>query len=458
MTAFQTTNPTTGLKIKDYKLQDETQVMSQIVSSHQAFLAWRFVSIQDRLNLFKKLILVLNHHKKECAELMALEMGKPIQDGVAEIEKCALLCEYYLLHAEVFLEPKFLATEYHQSFVVHNPLGLVLAIMPWNFPFWQALRAIIPALIAGNAVLLKHAKNVTGSAIKIESLFLEAGFPKDILKTLLIGHDTIPNIIAHPHVQGVTLTGSEEAGKNIAQCAGKHIKKVVLELGGNDAAIVLSDANLEYTACAIINSRLRNSGQVCVSSKRVIVDKRISAKLIQQLQLEMKQFAVGDPLDKKTMMGPMARDDLRTQIHEQVKRAIGHGAKCLLGGVIPKGDGFFYPPTLLVDVLKDSNVFSEEFFGPVVSVIEFNDEEEAIELANATNYGLGAAIFSSDLEKAQYMASYLIDAGLCYVNMPVRSDPRFPFGGIKNSGFGRELSREGLLEFTNTKTVIVNAI
>jgi succinate-semialdehyde dehydrogenase/glutarate-semialdehyde dehydrogenase len=328
--------------------------------------------------------------------------------------------------------------------------------MPWNFPFWQVFRFLIPCLLAGNAVLLKHASVVTGCGQMIEELLRRAKFPKNLFKHLIIKPIQVDAIIEHPLIRGISLTGSEEAGRHIASKAGYHLKKVVLELGGNDACIVLNDADINLAAKSIVSSRLRNSGQVCVATKRVIVEKTIHADLIQALLNEMNHYRMQDPSLIESNLGPLARSDLRDNLHQQVNTAVTQGAKLLSGGYIPKGPGFFYPPTLLDQVSPDSLVYQEEFFGPVISVTVAENLEQAIQFANSTRFGLGGSIFTQNLDLATQYAVHEFESGLCFVNMPVTSDPRFPFGGIKDSGFGRELSREGLLEFVNFKTVIVH--
>ena len=395
--------------------------------------------------------------QNQAAEIMALEMGKPVKFGHSEIEKCISLCQYYLKHADAFLAPKHIQTEFHESYVTYQPIGVILSVMPWNFPFWQVFRSIIPTIILGNTIVLKHASNVTGCAQLIEKIFHHAGFPQDVFKHLLINSAQVESVIAHPKVRGVTLTGSEDVGRKIASEAGRYLKKVVLELGGNDPLIILNDADLEQAAKAIIQSRMRNSGQVCVAAKRIIVDSSIEPKLLEYLLKEIALFKMGNPLDTNCNYGPMAREDLRTQLHLQINSLIQEGAKLVYGGEIPSMPGYFYPPTIVKDVPEDSLAFREEIFGPVICITTFNTEEEAMILANATSYGLGASIFTNRLEIAKNMAD-AIESGICFVNLPVTSDIRFPFGGIKNSGFGRELSIEGMLEFSNIKTVIINEL
>lgn len=452
-----TLNPATEQSLQSYEVLSKTLLSEKIEISHAAFLTWKNKSIDERLDLFRKLIEVLGNEKESCAQLMALEMGKPIIFARAEIEKCIWCCRYYIEHAKRFLAPEKVETEFTASFVTYNPLGVILAVMPWNFPFWQVLRFAIPTIMGGNTVLLKHASIVTGCAKKIEELFIHAGFPVGILTHLPISSDMVSDVIAHPNVCGVTITGSEAAGRSVASVAGLHLKKVALELGGNDACVVMNNANLEAAAQAIVSSRLRNSGQVCVSTKRVIVQREVHDQLVACIRKLLPGFIMGNPLDEMTQMGPMARGDLRDELHQQIQKAISQGATLLEGGYIVEGKGFYYPPTLLTNVTKQSIIYEEELFGPVISLSVFDSIDEAIALANATRFGLGGSIFSNQIEQATLLAEKVLEAGVCFVNLPVTSDPRLPFGGIKCSGYGRELSRQGMLEFMNTKTVIVHA-
>lgn len=453
---LKTLNPATEETLKSYELLSEKELHEKIDLAHQRFLAWKKTSLDERCDLFKQFIHVLENEKEACAELMALEMGKPIIFSRAEIEKCIWCCRYYLEHAKRFLKPQKIETEFAASFITYNPLGVILAIMPWNFPFWQVLRFAIPTILAGNVVVLKHASIVTGCAQKIEDLFLKAGFPLGVFSHLMISSDTVADVIAHPSISGVTITGSEAAGRSVASIAGQHLKKVALELGGNDACIVMKDADIKAAASAISASRLRNSGQVCVSTKRVIVHRDVHDELLAHIQKILPTYAVGDPLDDSIQMGPMARGDLRDELHSQIQKAIAQGAKLIAGGYIPEGKGFYYPATVLTNVTKESIIYKEELFGPVISISIFDTIEEGLELANCTRFGLGGSVFSSQVQKATGLVADELEAGVCFVNLPVTSDPRLPFGGIKHSGFGRELSQQGMLEFMNIKTVIVH--
>jgi succinate-semialdehyde dehydrogenase/glutarate-semialdehyde dehydrogenase len=403
----------------------------------------------------RKAAKILRENVDEYAMLMAQEMGKPVKDGRAEANKCAWVCDYYAENAVFFLKTEPAQTDAARSFISFQPLGVVLAVMPWNFPFWQVFRFAAPALMAGNACILKHASNVPGCALAIEDIFVKAGFPENIFRTLLIGSTRVDAVIENPLVTAVTLTGSTPAGKAVAAKAGEMLKKTVLELGGSDAYIILEDAHLEDAAYTCAYSRLMNSGQSCIAAKRFIVVERIRDKFEDLFVQNMKAAKMGDPLDETVAVGPQARHDLRDELHRQVRESIENGARCLMGGEIPAGKGAFYPPTVLTDVKKGMPAYDEELFGPVAAVIPVKDEEEAIRTANDSRFGLGAAIFTRDLEKGLRLAEKEIQAGSCFVNTFVRSDPRLPFGGIKESGYGRELSHYGIKEFVNIKTVFV---
>jgi succinate-semialdehyde dehydrogenase/glutarate-semialdehyde dehydrogenase len=382
-------------------------------------------------------------------------MGKPIRDGRAEAEKCAWVCEYYAEQAEAFLQPEIIPTDASKSFVTFQPSGVVLAVMPWNFPFWQVFRFAAPALMAGNTGVLKHASNVPGCALAIEEVFRQAGFPDHAFRTLLIGSQHVEAVIAHPLVTAVTLTGSTPAGKAVARKAGEMIKKTVLELGGSDAYVVLEDADLDATVTACVASRLVNAGQSCIAAKRFVVVESIRTRFEEAFVTQMRTAKVGDPLDEQTQVGPLARHDLRDALHHQVQASLAKGATCLLGGVLPESKGAFYPPTVLTQVTKGMPAYDDELFGPVAAIIAVPDEPAAIRVANDSVFGLGAAVFTKDIAKGERIAAYELDAGCCFVNAFVKSDPRLPFGGIKESGYGRELSSYGIKEFVNIKTVYV---
>jgi succinate-semialdehyde dehydrogenase / glutarate-semialdehyde dehydrogenase len=448
-------NPATGEAIKAYEELTPTEVRGVIAHAHDAFLDWRHTTFGERGRLMKCAADVLRERADEYAVLMAQEMGKPVKDGRAEAEKCAWACDYYAENAETFLRPEFIQTDASKSYVAFQPLGVVLAVMPWNFPFWQVFRFAAPALMAGNAGVLKHASNVPACALAIEDVFRTAGFPAHIFRTLLIGSKQVDAVIENPLVRAVTLTGSTPAGKSVAKKAGEMIKKTVLELGGSDAYIVLEDADLDATVTTCVASRLINAGQSCIAAKRFIVPSSLRQQFEEGFVARMRAITVGDPLDEHTQMGPLARQDLRDELHRQVQESIAKGARCLLGGAIPESKGAFYPPTVLTNVKKGMPAYDDELFGPVAAIITVKDEKEAIKVANDSLFGLGAAVFTQDLAKGEHIAATEIEAGCCFVNAFVKSDPRLPFGGIKESGYGRELSHFGIKEFVNMKTVFV---
>lgn len=453
---IQTINPATEQMLQYYDFLDKQSIDQKIADGHAAYLSWRKTSFSERKNLVLQLTHILKRQKDELAHLMSVEMGKPIADGTAEIDKCIWLCEHYAEHAETYLAPKMIKTEMKKAMVCYKPLGIVFGIMPWNFPFWQVFRFAIPTIMAGNAAILKHAPITFGTGNKIEQLFLEANFPAAVFQHLIVDNDGALSIIQHEAVSAVTLTGSERAGRSVGSHAGKYLKKSVMELGGCDPYLILEDADLDLAAHCIVNSRLRNSGQTCIAAKRVIVLKSVEKELIDKLILNINLFKMGDPLDPKTTMGPLAREDLRNTVHLQIEKSVKQGAKLLLGGIIPDCKGYYYPPTLLADVKPGMVAFDEELFGPVISICPVDNEEEAIVYANTGQYGLGAAVFTRDVQKGERIATNEIEAGVCFVNSFVASDPRLPFGGIKHSGYGRELSQEGILEFVNTKTIAIS--
>ncbi|UCG52797.1 MAG: NAD-dependent succinate-semialdehyde dehydrogenase [Candidatus Latescibacterota bacterium] len=452
---IETINPATGETIKVFEETSATDVEKVIESSHETFLKWRGTDFKHRSILMKKAAQVLRENSGEYAILMAQEMGKPIRDGRAEAEKCAWVCDYYAENAASFLAPEMIETDATKSFVTFQPLGVVLAVMPWNFPFWQVLRFAAPALMAGNTGILKHASNVPACALAIEDVFRKAGFPEHAFRTLLIGGSRVASVIEHPLVKAVTLTGSTPAGRSVAQKAGEMLKKTVLELGGSDPYVVLEDADLEATVATCVTSRLINAGQSCIAAKRFIVVEPLRKEFENLFVEQMGARKMGDPLEEDTDIGPQARHDLRDELHDQVVRSIEMGAKCLLGGEVPDDKGAYYPPTVLTEVKKGMPAYEEELFGPVAAIIPVEDENEAVRVANDSVFGLGAAVFTGDSAKGEEIASYELEAGCCFVNEFVRSDPRLPFGGVKESGYGRELSHYGIKEFVNIKTVYV---
>jgi len=453
--AIKTVNPATNTLIKRYDEMSESTVSDIIDQSSQAFLTWRCTSFSERKQSMLQVAALLKQRKNHYAEIICTEMGKPITQAYAEIEKCATVCQYYAKNTENWLKPRLVSTEMKTSQVVYRPLGIVLAIMPWNFPFWQVFRFAAPNLMAGNVTLLRHASSVTGASLAIETLFKEARFPENVFRSLIINKDIITFAIKHPKVAAVTLTGSECAGSTIGAQAASSLKKVILELGGSDPYLILKDADLKLAAQACITSRMNNTGQVCISAKRLIVVDAIY-DLFESLILEqIKYYSMGDPAQKETQLGPLAREDLRDTVHKQVQDSIKQGAILLTGGKIPDRVGFYYPPTVLANVKKGMPAYHEEIFGPVVSLLRVKNEVEAITVANDSRFGLAAAVFTQDESRGLNIAINKIQAGTCYVNGHVASDPRLPFGGTKSSGYGRELSIEGLHEFMNTKTICV---
>ncbi|MBI3306372.1 MAG: NAD-dependent succinate-semialdehyde dehydrogenase [Candidatus Omnitrophica bacterium] len=453
--AIQSINPTTGEVLHHYREIGNEEINTALLKAARAFESWRKIPFSKRAALMKSAAAVLQQHAEPYARLMAVEMGKPVSQGRKEIEKCALICDYYAENAEKFLLPEIIPTEASKSYVIFEPLGVVLAVMPWNFPFWQVFRAAVPALMAGNVVILKHASNVPGCAETIESVFKQASFPEGIFTNFFLETPHVSLVIEHPAVKAVTLTGSVQAGQAVAAKAGSLIKKTVLELGGSDAYIILEDANLEKAIQICGESRLVNGGQSCISAKRFLVVEKVYEKFVSGLVNFMKNQKIGNPLEEEVTVGPLARHDLRDAIHHQVVVSVKMGAELLLGGNIPDGPGAFYPPTILGHIKKRMPVFDEEVFGPVAAVVKVHDKKEAIQMANDSVFGLGAAVFTSDVARGERIAREELNAGSAFVNALVRSDPRLPFGGIKQSGYGRELGVFGIREFVNVKTVYI---
>lgn len=447
-------NPTTEKLIKEYTPFTNSQVESSLKNGQSAFNVWKNQSFEARAKLLNKAAQILREEKVNYAQLMTEEMGKPIKQGMAEVEKCAATCEYFATHSRKFLQDEEIKTEYQKSYVRFEPLGVILAIMPWNFPFWQVFRAAAPALMAGNVMILKHASNVTGCALAIEKVFKQALFPKGIFQTVLVSGENTEKLIEDQRIKAVTLTGSTEAGKKVAETAGRNLKKVVLELGGSDAFIICKDADLEQACITACTSRLINNGQSCIAAKRFIVEKSIYEKFKKTFVENMSKIKIGDPLKEETGLGPIAREDLLQTIDNQVKDSVKKGAKVLIGGKRWGSKGYFYEATILDKVKKGVTSYNEEIFGPVASIIVAKDAEDAVRIANDTVFGLGACIWSENIKKAEKMAKE-IEAGCVFINDMVKSDPRLPFGGIKESGFGRELSYFGIKEFVNIKTIVV---
>jgi succinate-semialdehyde dehydrogenase/glutarate-semialdehyde dehydrogenase len=453
---FKAINPATGELVAEYDEMTPDQASDIVDAAHRAYLEWRRLSFAERAVPMRKAAQLLRERARDYGRLMAEEMGKPIAGGIAEAEKSALGCEYFADHAEAFLKPEAVPTDGARSFVTFQPIGVVLAVMPWNFPFWQVFRFIAPALMAGNAGVLKHASNVPGCALAIETVMHDAGFPKDIFRTLMIGSRAVEAIIEHPKVRAVTLTGSEPAGRAVARKSGELLKKTVLELGGSDAYLILGDADIDKAAEIATKARLVNSGQSCIAGKRFIVVEPLRERFEAAFAAKMGAARVGDPMDPATEVGPMARHDLRDDLHGQVVDSVEKGARVLCGGEIPDNAGAYYPPTVLTDVRKGMAAYGEEMFGPVAAVIAARDEAEAIAIANDSDFGLGGGVITSDTARGERIAAEEIEAGAVAVNGQVASNPKLPFGGIKNSGYGRELSHYGIKEFVNIKTVVVN--
>ncbi len=445
-------NPATGEIIKDYREHSPEEVKEIIEKAQIEYQSWRQRSFAERRALMFNAGKILRKNKDNYARTITLEMGKTITESRGEVEKCAWVCDYYAENAEKFLADEIIATDASRSFVAFQPLGLILAVMPWNFPFWQVFRFAAPALMAGNAGLLKHASNVPGCALAIESIFSEAGFPPNLFRALLINYRLVENIIKDDRVKAVSLTGSEPAGMSVASIAGHELKKCVLELGGSDPYIVLEDADLPACVNTSVAARMFNTGQSCIAAKRFIVVQSRLKEFEERQTALMKSLKAGNPLEEDTKAGPLARPDLREDLHEQVMQSIAKGARLLCGGRKIDGPGAFYEPTVLTDVKKGMPVYEQETFGPVAAIIPVADTDEAIKVANDSVFGLGGAVWSQDLKKAEEVARK-VETGAMFVNGMTKSDPRLPFGGIKKSGYGRELSHYGIKEFVNIKTI-----
>jgi succinate-semialdehyde dehydrogenase/glutarate-semialdehyde dehydrogenase len=452
---LQSINPSTGALIREYPETSAAGTTAALAAAERAYRAWSRVRIDERSRLMRRAASLLREEADRHAALMAAEMGKPAAQGRAEAEKCAWVCDYFADHAERYLAAEPVATEASRSYIAFQPLGPILAVMPWNFPYWQVFRFAAPALMAGNAAVLKHASNVSGCALAIGDVFRAAGFPEDLFSVLLLGSARVASVIEAPEIRAVTLTGSGPAGRAVAAAAGRALKKTVLELGGSDPYILLEDADLDAAAATCAAARIINSGQSCIAAKRFVVVRAVREAFERRFVEAMRAKRMGDPMTEGVDLGPQARHDLRDQLHAQTVESVRRGARLLLGGAVPPGPGAFYPPTVLTDVRPGMPAYDEEIFGPVASVIEAADEEEAVRIANDTPFGLGAAIFSRDVARAERLAAGALEAGSCFVNASVKSDPRLPFGGIKESGYGRELSHFGIREFVNIKTVYV---
>ena len=447
-----TVNPATEEKVATYDLLTDADVQDRLARAEKAFQRHRQTDVQARSEKMQRVADVLERRARSLGEIMTREMGKPIGQAEAEAKKCAWVCRYYAEHAARFLEPERVETDAQKSYVAFQPLGPVLAVMPWNFPFWQVFRFAAPALMAGNVGLLKHASNVFGCALAIEDVLREAGFDQDEFQTLLVSSDQVEGIISDVRVKAATLTGSEGAGRAVGGAAGKAIKPSVLELGGSDPFVVLEDADMDKAVETGVKGRMQNNAQSCIAAKRFIVEESVLEAFTQRFVEKMETLQIGDPMDEATDVGPMARGDLRDEVHDQVQRSLAEGAKLLTGGEKLDQAGYYYRPTVLADVRPGMVAFEEEIFGPVASIIAARDADHAVELANQSPFGLGGAVFTEDRAKGEDVALRL-EVGCAFVNGMVKSDPRLPFGGVKTSGYGRELSHFGLRAFVNVKTV-----
>ncbi len=447
-------NPYNGETLATYPAHTADQIDKRLQNSTNAYVNWKNVPPQQRAKLLLNLAQKLRENSDKLAKLATIEMGKSITEARAEIEKCAWVCEYYAENGEAFLTHEILPVQDKEAFVSFRPIGPVLAIMPWNFPYWQVFLFAAPNLMAGNTAVLKHASNVTGCALAIEELFLQAGFPPGVFTCLLVPGKHLETVIADARIKAVTLTGSTPAGKSVAGVAGKYLKKCVLELGGSDPYLILEDADLDLAVEKCVAGRILNAGQSCIGAKRFIVLEEVAEAFIQKFCEAMQAITFGNPMDASTQMGPLARWDLRDELHAQVTKSVEMGAQLLLGGYLPEGKAAFYPVTVLSNVKPGMPAYHEELFGPVASVIVAKTEQEAIDIANDTVFGLGAAVFTRNVPRGKRIAEFELEAGCVFVNDFVKSDPRVPFGGIKESGFGRELSHFGMREFVNIKGIV----
>jgi succinate-semialdehyde dehydrogenase/glutarate-semialdehyde dehydrogenase len=453
--AIATVNPTTGERVREFAALTKAEIEDRLALAHRTAASWRAAPLAERASVVRRAGELLDERKTEYGRLMTLEMGKPIKAAIEEAAKCATACRFYAENVERILADETIDVKGERSFVAFQPLGVVLAVMPWNFPFWQVVRFAAPAIAAGNVGLLKHASNVPQCALALEQLFIDAGAPGGVFQTLLIPSDAVADVVSDDRVAAATLTGSEGAGSSIAAAAGKHIKKTVLELGGSDPYVVMPSANLDAAVKTAVTARTINNGQSCIAAKRFIVAESIFDQFIDKFVSGMRALVVGDPMHEKTNIGPLATAQIRDDLHDQVTRAKDSGARVLLGGKAPAGKGFFYEPTVMTDVDENSPIFREETFGPLAAVVPAKTVDDAIALANNSRFGLGAAAWTRDDKEIERFAREL-DAGSVFINGMVASDPRFPFGGVKKSGYGRELSDFGLREFVNIKTVRIN--
>lgn len=451
MEYLRSINPYDGKLLDQYKMFSTQQIDAVLQRADLAFKDWKDQSVEYRVSLLKKLGTELLKNREKYGILMTQEMGKPVVQAVAEIDKCVWACDFYAKNAVRFLSDDLIETEAEESFISYDPIGCVLTIMPWNFPFWQVIRCAVPALTAGNTIILKHASNVTGCALAIQDLFMNAGYPEGCFQVVLTGHKQLERVLASPVVQGVSLTGSEKAGMAVASMAGKYLKRSVMELGGNNACVVWEDADLDRYIDTMVNARMLNNGQSCIAAKRFIVVEAIYEEFLIKFRDKIKSLRSGDPLDKEMDIGVLAREDLAMTLAEQVEKSISMGAEVYFGNT---RKGAYYEPTILIGVKPGMPAFDEELFGPVAAVTKAKDRKEAVDLAVNSKYGLGTMLFTRDISSARKIIGDIPD-GAFFINEMVKSDPRLPFGGTKASGYGRELSLEGIMEFVNKKTVYI---
>jgi len=454
MSVLKSINPATEKLFAEFKEVDLSSVEEIISKSSVSQKEWSQVDIKVRSMIIFNISTLITKNKESYARIITSEMGKPISEAIGEVEKCVWLCEYYAENASKFLGDQYIDSDAKSSFVSFEPLGVILGVMPWNFPFWQVFRFAVPALLAGNSVLLKHASNVQASALAIEKIFHESDVPNDAFRTLVVGSKMVSDIISNKHVRAVSLTGSEHAGSKVGECSGKNLKKTVLELGGADPFIVMEDANLLNAIDAAVKGRMLNNGQSCIAAKRFIVHSNIYDEFIDGLQNSLQELMIGNPMDNQTAVGPLAREDILNELDQQIQNSIKSGATLIAGGSKIDGSGYFYHPTILTNITKEMPVYHEETFGPVFTIIKFKTTDEMIKIANDSEFGLGGSLWSENREEAQSIARK-IETGAVFINAITKSDPRLPFGGIKKSGYGRELSEFGIREFVNIKTIAV---